>query len=50
MSTSVLEAGFDGMAIDSALTLAQAESTVPHFTRRLRGGLHRFPRFSSKHC
>ena len=41
----VREAGFDGMAIDlGALTLAQAEATVPHFVRTgLRGGLTAFP-------
>jgi hypothetical protein len=41
----VREAGFDGMAIDlGALTLAQAEATVPHFARTgLRGGLTAFP-------
>jgi hypothetical protein len=41
----VREAGFDGMAIDlGALTLAEAEATVPHFTRTgLRGGLTAFP-------
>jgi hypothetical protein len=44
----VNEAGFDGMAIDlGALTLAQAEETVPHFARTgLRGGLTAFPRNS----
>jgi hypothetical protein len=41
----VLEAGFDGMAIDlGALELAEAAATVPHFTRTgLRGGLTAFP-------
>jgi hypothetical protein len=41
----VFQAGFDGMAIDlGALTLAQAEATVPHFARTgLRGGLTAFP-------
>jgi hypothetical protein len=41
----VREAGFDGMAIDlGALTLEQAESTVPHFARTgLAGGLTAFP-------
>ncbi len=41
----VRAAGFDGMAIDlGALTLAQAEATVPHFARTgLRGGLTAFP-------
>jgi hypothetical protein len=41
----VREAGFDGMAIDlGALTLAEAEATVPHFERTgLRGGLTAFP-------
>ena len=41
----VLEAGFDGMAIDlGALTLAQAQETVPHFDRTgLMGGLTAFP-------
>jgi sugar phosphate isomerase/epimerase len=41
----VRDAGFDGMAIDlGALTLAQAEATVPHFTRTgLAGGLTAFP-------
>jgi hypothetical protein len=41
----VLAAGFDGMAIDlGALTLAQAEETVPHFARTgLLGGLTAFP-------
>src|ERR1700716_206155 len=39
------EAGFDGMAIDlGALTMEQAEATVPHFTRTgLAGGLTAFP-------
>jgi len=42
----VREAGFDGMAIDlGALTLEEAEATVPHFARTgLRGGLTAFPR------
>jgi hypothetical protein len=42
----VREAGFDGMAIDlGALTMAQAEETVPHFARTgLRGGLTAFPK------
>ena len=41
----VLAAGFDGMAIDlGALTMAQAQETVPHFARTgLRGGLTAFP-------
>jgi sugar phosphate isomerase/epimerase len=41
----VREAGFDGMAIDlGALTLEQAEATVPHFRRTgLAGGLTAFP-------
>src|SRR5258706_3477789 len=41
----VREAGFDGMAIDlGALTLEQAEATVPHFVRTgLAGGLTAFP-------
>jgi hypothetical protein len=41
----VQEAGFDGMAIDlGALTMAQAEATVPHFRRTgLAGGLTAFP-------
>ncbi len=41
----VREAGFDGMAIDlGALTMADAEATVPHFARTgLRGGLTAFP-------
>ena len=41
----VSAAGFDGMAIDlGALSFAEAEATVPHFTRtRLRGGLTAFP-------
>jgi hypothetical protein len=41
----VREAGFDGMAIDlGALTLAEAEATVPHFERTgLAGGLTAFP-------
>jgi sugar phosphate isomerase/epimerase len=42
---SVREAGFDGMAIDlGALTLEEAEATVPHFRRTgLAGGLTAFP-------
>jgi sugar phosphate isomerase/epimerase len=41
----VCAAGFDGMAIDlGALTMAEAEATVPHFSRTgLRGGLTAFP-------
>jgi sugar phosphate isomerase/epimerase len=41
----VREAGFDGMAIDlGALTMEQAEATIPHFTRTgLAGGLTAFP-------
>lgn len=41
----VRRAGFDGMAIDlGALTLEQAEATVPHFARTgLAGGLTAFP-------
>jgi len=41
----VREAGFDGMAIDlGALSFAEAEATVPHFSRTgLRGGLTAFP-------
>ena len=41
----VRAAGFDGMAIDlGALTLEQAEATVPHFRRTgLGGGLTAFP-------
>jgi hypothetical protein len=41
----VREAGFDGMAIDlGALTLEQAQATVPHFARSgLAGGLTAFP-------
>jgi hypothetical protein len=41
----VVEAGFDGMAIDlGALKLEEAEATVPHFTRTgLCGGLTAFP-------
>ena len=41
----VCEAGFDGMTIDlGALSLAEAETTVPHFARTgLRGGLTAFP-------
>ena len=41
----VKEAGYDGMAIDlGALTMAQAEATVPHFARTgLAGGLTAFP-------
>src|SRR3979490_1812030 len=39
------EARFDGMVIDlGALTMEQAEATVPHFTRTgLAGGLTAFP-------
>ncbi len=42
---AVRDAGFDGMAIDlGALTMAQAEATVPHFARtELGGGLTAFP-------
>src|SRR6202046_1300194 len=42
----VREAGFDGMAIDlGALTLSEAEVTVPHFARTgLLGGLTAFPK------
>lgn len=42
----VRAAGFDGMAIDlGALTMAQAEETVPHFRRTgLRGALTAFPK------
>jgi hypothetical protein len=42
----VREAGFDGMAIDlGALTLDQAQATVPHFRRTgLAGGLTAFPK------
>ncbi len=42
----VREAGFDGMAIDlGALTLPEAEATVPHFARSgLLGGLTAFPK------
>ena len=42
----VREAGFDGMAIDlGALTLSEAEATVPHFARTgLLGGLTAFPK------
>jgi hypothetical protein len=42
----VREAGFDGMAIDlGALTLSEAEATVPHFERTgLLGGLTAFPK------
>jgi sugar phosphate isomerase/epimerase len=42
----VRAAGFDGIGIDlGALTLAQAEATVPHFERTgLEGGLTAFPR------
>jgi hypothetical protein len=42
----VRASGFDGMAIDlGALTMAQAEATVPHFERTgLRGGLTAFPK------
>ena len=41
----VRQAGFDGMAIDlGALTLEQAEATVPHFVRTgLAGALTAFP-------
>lgn len=41
----VRQAGFDGMAIDlGALTMEQAEATVPHFTRTgLAGSLTAFP-------
>ena len=41
----VLDAGFDGMTIDlGALTMAQAQETVPHFARTgLLGGLTAFP-------
>lgn len=41
----VRAAGFDGMAIDlGALSMAQAEATVPHFARTgLAGGLTAFP-------
>jgi len=41
----VRSAGFDGMAIDlGALSLEEAEATVPHFARtRLAGGLTAFP-------
>jgi len=41
----VLEAGFDGMAIDlGALTLPEAEATVAHFDRTgLSGALTAFP-------
>src|SRR6202521_2897420 len=41
----VREAGFEGMAIDlGALTMVQAEATVPHFVRTgLAGGLTAFP-------
>lgn len=41
----VRAAGFDGMAIDlGALTMQQAEATVPHFKRTgLAGGLTAFP-------
>jgi hypothetical protein len=41
----VREAGFDGMSIDlGALTLPEAEATIPHFVRTgLRGGLTAFP-------
>jgi sugar phosphate isomerase/epimerase len=41
----VRAAGFDGMAIDlGALSMAQAEATVPHFERTgLAGGLTAFP-------
>jgi hypothetical protein len=42
----VRQAGFDGMAIDlGALSFADAEATVPHFTRTgLLGGLTAFPK------
>jgi sugar phosphate isomerase/epimerase len=42
----VREAGFDGMAIDlGALTLDEAEATVPHFARTgLHAGLTAFPK------
>jgi hypothetical protein len=41
----VSEAGFEGMAIDlGALTMEQAEATIPHFARTgLAGGLTAFP-------
>lgn len=41
----VVQAGFDGMAIDlGALKLEEAEAAVPHFARtRLRGALTAFP-------
>jgi hypothetical protein len=41
----VREAGFDGMAIDlGALTMDEAQATVPHFVRTgLAGGLTAFP-------
>jgi hypothetical protein len=41
----VLQAGFDGMAIDlGALSMAQAEASVPHFARTgLAGGVTAFP-------
>ena len=41
----VRDAGFDGMAIDlGALTMAEAQATVPHFARTgLAGGLTAFP-------
>jgi hypothetical protein len=41
----VRAAGFDGMTIDlGALTLSEAQATVPHFRRTgLRGGLTAFP-------
>jgi len=41
----VRAAGFDGMTIDlGALTLPEAEATIPHFARTgLRGGLTAFP-------
>jgi len=41
----VRDAGFDGLAIDlGALTLKEAEATVPHFARTgLAGGLTAFP-------
>jgi hypothetical protein len=42
----VCAAGFDGLTIDlGALTLSEAEATVPHFARTgLRGGLTAFPK------
>src|SRR6204780_3839476 len=41
----VREGGFDGMAIDlGALTMDEAQATVPHFVRTgLAGGLTAFP-------